>query len=258
MLSNAAHPTVERMKVDQLTLATFNVQGLGRDMDGVRKRREFKEFFLRSNPKPDILMIHEDKFTLRDCNKRLKQMDFLRGSSYWNEAIYSAEKDSFRAGTGILLSPRLTPLVKSHGIIMSRRAQYLTFQLAPDMVIGIINIYAHNFTNSRIRLWNAIREFELPEAEWILTVDFNMIEDLEDKRGGTDSTGQGHLEFQAWTAMLLQLQLLDVHYLDEFRQLTNIRYTWNNRRHGLESIIFRLDRFYVSPRIQAIGGHSGE
>ncbi|KAG0565770.1 hypothetical protein KC19_7G013300 [Ceratodon purpureus] len=168
-------------------------------------------------------------------------MDFLRGSSFWNEAVYSGERDSFRAGTGIFISPRITPLVQSHGIIMPRRAQYLTFQLAPDMVIGIINIYAHNFTNSK----------------WIVAGDFNMVEDLEDKRGGTESTGQGHLEFQAWTAMLLQLQLLDIHYLDEFRQLTNIKYTWVNRRHGPESIISRLDRFYVSPRLQAIGGQSG-
>ena len=74
------------MPIEQLTLATLNVQGLGRDMAGVRKRRELKEFFARSNPKPDILLIQEHKFTLRDCNRRLKQMDFLRGESYWNEA----------------------------------------------------------------------------------------------------------------------------------------------------------------------------
>ncbi|KAG0595095.1 hypothetical protein M758_UG138900 [Ceratodon purpureus] len=221
-------------------------------MGGVRKRREIKEFFSRSNPLPDILLIQEHKFTTKDCKRRLKQMDFLRGSSLLNEAVYSAERDSFRAGTGILLSPRLSPCIQAYGIILPGRAQYVTLRLAPDMIIGIINVYAHNYTGSRVRLWNTIREFDLPEADWILTGDFNMIEDLEDKRGGTDSIGQGHLELQAWTALLLHLQLSDVYYLDEFRKLTPVRYTWDNRQHGQESIISRLDRFYALDSRQSV------
>ena len=142
--------------VDQLTLATLNIQDLGRDMAGVRKRRELKEFFHRSNPQPDILLIQEHKFTLQECKRRLKQMDFLRGGSLWNEVTYSAAKDSFRAGTGIFISNRLVPTMKHHGIIMLGRAQFVIFQIAPDLTMGIINVYAHNYMGSRVRLWNSI------------------------------------------------------------------------------------------------------
>ena len=148
-------------------------------------------------------------------------------------------------------------MVTGHGIIVPGQAQYITLRLAPDLIIGIINVYAHNYSNSRVRLWNQIREFNLPEAEWLIAGDFNMIELLEDKRGGAITTGQSHTETLAWNALRLQLQLHDTFYLDEFRHLTPLRFTWGNRRKGQEAIVSRLDRFYVTDRLKNIGGHSG-
>jgi hypothetical protein len=88
----------------------------------------------------------------------------LKGSFFWNEAQYSARSDSFKGGTGILTSPTLSAHTLEHGIIVPGRAQFITFQLTNELTIGVINIYAHNYTGSRTRLWNRIRHYPLPEA----------------------------------------------------------------------------------------------
>lgn len=66
-----------------------------------------------------------------------------------------------------------------------------------------------------------------------------MVELLEDKLGGADTTG--HTETVAWNALLLHLRLQDVFYLDEFRKLTPRRSTWDNRQKGAESILSSRD-----------------
>lgn len=51
---------------DTLILASFNVQGLGRDLTGVRERREIRYFFQKSDPRREIIMVQEHKFSLEE------------------------------------------------------------------------------------------------------------------------------------------------------------------------------------------------
>jgi hypothetical protein len=144
--------------IEQMTMASYNVQCLGKDTIGRRKRREIKEFFQNTNPKPEILLIQEHTYSLKDCMEKSKEMDFLRGSAFWNEAQYSAEKDSLKGGTGILTSARLAAHISEHGVIVPGRAQFITFQLTQSITIGIINVYAFNYTEPYIRLVGTIPE----------------------------------------------------------------------------------------------------
>lgn len=121
---------------------------------------------------------------------------------------------------GILISARLAGLICEHGVIMKGRAQYITIQWTPRIKVGIINIYAFNYTGPRTRLWNEIRHFQLPEANWILG-DFNMIEQLEDKQGGLATSGLGPREVIAWGDLMVHLGLRDCFRADEFRKVTN-------------------------------------
>lgn len=166
---------------NHLTLTSLNVQGLGRDIIGVRKRREIRDFFQKSQPKPEIILVQEHKLSLEEGKRHTKQIEFARGVSLWNEATYCAQKDSFKGGTGILLSEKIASLICEHGVIMKGRVQYVTLQWTSLLKIGIINVYAFNYTGSRSRLWTKIRHYPQPEAHWILGGDFNMIDQLDDK-----------------------------------------------------------------------------
>lgn len=130
--------------IEPLTLASFNVQGLGRDLIGVRKRRDIRDFFQKSHPRPDTLMVQEHKLSLEKGKKNSKQLEFGKGLSLWNEALYNANTDSFNGGTALLISDRITSMVKEHGVIIPGRAQYVTFQWTPHIKVGVINIYAYN------------------------------------------------------------------------------------------------------------------
>lgn len=245
------------MKNDQLNIASFNVQSFGRGAAGARKRRDIRDFFRRTKPRPDILLLQEHKFSLQECKQRTRSLDFLRGSAFWNEAQYSAAKDSFKGGTGILISPKISTMLVDHGTIVPGRVQFITLQFTKDIKVGILNIYAHNYTGSRAHLWNSIRHYNLPEAEWIMGGDFNMIETLEDKQGGAETTGRGESEIRAWTQLLIHLGLHDSFHLDEFRRVGQKKFTWDNRRNGAGMICSRLDRFYVTSTLADIGGLTG-
>lgn len=240
-----------------LTISTLNIQGMGKSLEGTRKRRETKEFLQKVTPRPEIALIQEHKFSLQECIKKSNQLGFTNGTTLWSEATYSANKDSFKGGVGILLSSRMASLVCEHGVIEPGRAQYVTVQWTNNIKVGIINIYAYNFTGSRARLWNKIRQFNLPEANWILAGDFNMIEQLSDKQGGNRSTGRGQAECTAWNALTIQLELYDTFLSDEFRITSAKKFTWENRRRNTDMICSRIDRFYVNTYLRSIGGITG-
>lgn len=88
---------------------------------------------------------------------------------------YTIPKGSFKGGIAILLSDRINDFVREHGVIMGGRAQFITLQWTPRLKIDIINIYTFDYTGSPTRLWNKIRQYQLPEADWIIVGDFNMV-----------------------------------------------------------------------------------
>lgn len=60
--------------------------------------------------------------------------------------------DSFKRGTGIIMSPKLSSAIQQHGVIEKGRVQFVTFKISMGITLGIINIYAHNYTGSRANM----------------------------------------------------------------------------------------------------------
>jgi exonuclease III len=148
-------------------------------------------------------------------------------------------------------------MVLDHGVIVPGRAQFVRLQWTLDIVIGIINIYGFNDIGSSTRLWRRVRNFPLPEANWILTDDLNMNEQLEDKHGGNPYTGKGCREIEAWNDLIIYMEIQDTFLVDKFRKTTTKCFTWDNQRAASDMVCTRLDRFYANHYIREREGLIG-
>jgi hypothetical protein len=70
---------------------------------------------------------------------------------------------------------------------------------------------------------------------WILGGDFNMIHDLEEKRGGTRRLDSDNIHFQG---IIDTLGLIDM-------ETINGPFTWSNRRSGAQQVSCHLDKFLI-------------
>lgn len=102
-----------------------------------------------------------------------------------------------------------------------------------------------------------IRNFPLPEANWILVGGFNMVEQISDKQGGNQSTRRGQAECTAWNDLTIHLELYDAYLSQKMCITTTKQFTWKNRRRNTGMICSRLDRFYVNTYLRNIGGQTG-
>jgi endonuclease/exonuclease/phosphatase family metal-dependent hydrolase len=204
------------MKGEEITIATQNTRGLGQGFNGRRKRREIKNIFKNTTPKADILLLQETKLPEEASLKQARFVEFRGGSSLWNEASFSAQSGRFTGGTGIVLSERMSMAITHHGILFPGRAQYVVLNLSTRLQLGIINIYGFSDTGPRAMLWNHIAQTPLPEAEWVLAGDFNNIESISDKQGGTNKTSIGNREMEAWNRLLVRLGVRDGFHIGAF------------------------------------------
>lgn len=75
-----------------------------------------------------------------------------------------------------------------------------------------------------------------PDIEWIVGSDFNLIQCLEEKKGGIRKPDQ---YMEIFNDTIRYLRLVDI-------QTVNGVYTWNNRRGGKNQLASRLDHFLIS------------
>ena len=242
------------MKGDRLTISTQNTRGLGQGFAGNKKRREIKDLFKHTTPSTDILLLQEIKLSEAACLKQARFIEFRKGISFWNEASFSARTTKFKGGTGILISERLADSITSHGVLYPGRAQYITIQLSPALLIGIINVYGYSEPGPRAMLWNHLAQTELPEANWIIAGDFNNIEQTSDKQGGDPTTTISRRELESWNRLLLRLGCRDAHHVGSFVRKSDKAFTWSNSRTDDKMIQSRIDRFYIPICLENIGG----
>jgi hypothetical protein len=81
-------------------------------------------------------------------------------------------------------------------VLYPGRAQYIILTLSPRIHLGIINVYGFSHTGVRAMLWDHLAQVDLPEATWILAGDFNNIEQLRDKQGGSSKTNMSLRELE--------------------------------------------------------------
>ncbi len=96
---------------------------------------------------------------------------------------------------------------------------------------GLLNVYAPNHASARARLWEEIY-LALPEdvENWIVGGDFNMLEDPQDRRGGSMTTIQG-LELANWERLVRKLRIYDMWHLSNFHKgVDSLRFSRSDRR----------------------------
>ena len=206
-------------KIPKFTIVTQNVRALGHGTEGVWKRHAIRDHFSKLNPSPDIILLQEHHYNNKDCLALTSQLNFLKGPTLWNEGTYSARTDKTKAGTAILLSSALRDSILDSGILIAGRAQYVILRLNPTLKIGILNIYAHNDSQRRAKLWDLLTETNLPEAEWIMGGDFNSVESLDDRIGRRCTTGMEPREMEAWSRLLMKHNFSDSFLSTDFRRL---------------------------------------
>ena len=103
-------------------------------------------------------------------------------------------------------------------------------------------------------MWNHLAHVPLPEATWVLAGDFNNIESITDKQGGSTKTSISNRELEAWNKLLVRLGVRDAHNLGSYHRKSNKRFTWTNAHNDETMIQTRIDRIYVASALEQIGG----
>ena len=133
---------------------------------------------------------------------------------FWRQG-YGAEEN---AG-GVCISSRgvWRQQIVHAEIITQGMAQFLILE-HEESRWGLLNVYAPNHASARARLWEEIY-LSLPEdvENWIVGGDFNMLEDPQDRRGGSMITIQG-LELANWERLVRKLRIYDMWHLSNFHK----------------------------------------
>lgn len=242
------------MQGEEVLIATQNSRSLGQGYIGRRKRKDIQDLYKNTTPRTNVLLLQETKLPEEACLAQAQFVEFKGGSSLWNEASFSAITGKFTGGTGIILSERIAMAVTRHGILFPGRAQYVVINLSPRLQLGIINIYGFIDTGPRAMLWNHLAQTPLPEAVWVLAGDFNNIESLQDKQGGSSKTSMGNRKLEAWNRLLVRLEVRDAHHVGTFRRKSTKEFTWSNAHNDETMVQSRIDRIYIPAHLIITGG----
>lgn len=100
----------------------------------------------------------------------------------WDKAtcLYSGHQRG-KGGVALLINLGWMSYIIEHNFSPSHRAIWVIFNIN-GVKVGICNIYAPNDYRARESLWDWLA-INLPDANWIVLGDFNMVENSQDKKG---------------------------------------------------------------------------
>jgi exonuclease III len=113
-----------------------------------------------------------------------------------------------KGGIGLAVYARMKSYLVGEGVLESLRGVWAKFKHPKFGNLGILGVYAPNTAAERTRLWQEIHRIIDTEYKWILVGDLNMIEQVEDRRGGGCHLISG-AEKHAWTRLKRKMQLVD-------------------------------------------------
>ena len=218
---------------------TFNVRGLNEP----RKIERLRQYFQNMQGGADIIMLQEHKLRGEKAGT-LGKLLFPNGKCWIQKADQgyniNGSEGAGRGGICTFLNNKLTPLVTDQGNILGNKAFWICLQGLPGGDLGILNIYAPNESRARIVLWQELT-LRLPtDYKWLVSGDFNMVENAQDKSALCSKTmPQGEkIVSEAFKSSL--------HLADTFNHNGRLRFSWDNRRRDGGRILGRLDQHYVS------------
>ena len=124
--------------------------------------------------------------------------------------------------------------------------------LAAFQVLGMVtqgfltNIYGPPCSKQKMNFLESLRMLKLEAGikPWFLGGDFNLVRNLDEKKGGIQKFNHAN---EYLNEVIENLELVDV-------RMTNGTYTWNNKKPGDRGISCRLDLLLVSESIIMKGG----
>ncbi len=119
------------------------------------------------------------------CLQEVKVFGFILNSTchmIWPDGVsFSSQHEASQGGVVTLLSPRLSPLVISHGYDPMQRVVWILLS-SQNHSFDIVDIYASNDVIEHSHLWRWLAD-SLPPATYLFYMDFNMVELAIDKVG---------------------------------------------------------------------------
>lgn len=106
-------------------------------------------------------------------------------------------------------------------------------------------------------MWHTLALHNLPPADWLWGGDWNVVELQVDRSLTFIGTTMTRSEQGAWSNFLMWQGLMDVYSSNEFSKTTEKHFTWQGKRRN-KTIFSRIDRFYATQGIHALGGNTGE
>jgi exonuclease III len=167
-----------RMKIH---LISQNVQGL----NAPAALQRLRNYFSPCMKQVDIICLQEHKLRwskLTDLGSKLWRHAFFFGCEA--SVGYGHAENEEGADQGricLLVNPKIKHLIHSQEIVGGNQAQWIRFLGNQEGDIAVLNVYASNTSQERIRLWQVLRR-ELPgDCKWIACGDWNVFEDSRDK-----------------------------------------------------------------------------
>ena len=199
----------------------------------------------------DCLMLQEHHLSesrIRRCGSLLAR----HSEVFWSASFGPS---GVQGGVCISIADSWRPAILERGIIVQGRAQWITLQWR-QVRVGLLNIYAPNHASARAQFWDQILG-ALPRTEaWCVGGDFNMIEDMYDRSGGSLTTVHG-AELAAWERLCLAMHIEDAWHHPSFsRRPDSLGFSRSDRRVGGMNMS-RIDRVYVSGAVGDWGGTIG-
>lgn len=168
-----------------------------------------------------------------------------------NAAVPASSGEAF-----IVVNPQLATNIIQHGVILQSQGVWIQIDHPMTGKLGIANIYAPNSSTDRITLWRHLFDTLEASIPWIFIGDWNMVENFQDQRSGTNSPLAGK-EKRVWNHFKRRLNLID----NFTPKQGHLHFLWDNRqqfRHdpmvqASEAIDYwilkRLDRCYHSANL---------
>jgi exonuclease III len=213
-----------------MKIISWNIRGL----NGHSKQKMLRDLIIAE--KPDIMMLQETKCATEDMDKLLPYC-WKQGKGISTVATGTA------GGLALLWNPSSVTLEKNFTTKWSISAAYRL--IGSNKPGYLTNVYGPaSSRDKQAFLRNLEYLVTLTEGNrWILGGDFNMIHNLDEKRGGTRRLEPESGDFQN---LIDNSNLIDL-------ETSNGTFTWTNRRTRTHQIACRLDHFLLSDSLMLEG-----
>ena len=215
-----------------MQITTWNIRGCNNTL----KKRILKRRIDKDNSR--VIFLQETKCSGEELAKITQKI--WKGCE---SAVIDAR--GVDGGLGILWNPNIVTLL---GFLTTTFSISANFHILGTCIHGFIsNFYGPSKVDQKQDFIESITDLKTlaQNRAWIIGGEFNLIRNLDEKKGGICSL---NLASTMFNNTISDLDLIDV-------RMTNDIFTWNNKQSGDRGIACRLNRFLLSKPVMMAGGN---